>query len=88
MTIAAAPKDRSAALVLVEHLGRHQSRGHKDAERHQDGVVGLAEHWDEVRDEVDRAHDVRNNHQHEGLGVPGHPRIARCKEDGIDVPAQ
>jgi hypothetical protein len=84
-SVGASVKNRRAPSV---HLGRHQPCRDEDAERHQDGVVDLAEHWNEIRHEVDRTHDVGDNHQHESLGVPRHSRIARCKMDGMDVAAQ
>jgi hypothetical protein len=58
-----------------------------DPKRYQDYVIDVAEHWNHVRDQVDRRESVTRDEQSQRLGIPRRPGIARHQVDGVDVSA-
>ena len=74
--------------MLLEQLVRDQAGRQQHAQRHQDHIVEVAEHRDEIRDQVDRAHRIERDQQGRRLGIPRHPRIPRRQIDRIDVAPQ
>ncbi len=66
-----------ALTTLRHHISWHEPNRERDTERDEDQVVEIAEHGDEVRDQIDRAQRVGDDRTREQFGVPGSARVAR-----------
>src|SRR5688572_9237606 len=68
--------------LIAEHLGLstkfahevcwHELYGEPDAERHENQVVDIAEHRNEVRDEIDRRQRISGRNTRHELGAARH----------------
>src|SRR5207249_2170095 len=67
--------------VLVDDLRRRVADEPVEAEHEHREIVELAEHRDEVRDEIDRERKIRGDPSEHRLLLHGHARIAREAPD-------
>jgi hypothetical protein len=73
---ASAYRARSATM-LVEEWVRYEFYRQKDAQRHNDEVVDVAEDGHKIGDKVDRGQGIGGDHARHEFGVPGNARITR-----------
>jgi hypothetical protein len=75
----------SLGAMLSEYGGRNQPNGEGQAEWNKQEIVEVAEDWNEVRNEVDRAERVGHRESGDCLGRPRNSWIARCQIEGVGV---
>ena len=91
MMTAAAPRlacsgaEVAVGAMLGEDGGRDEAHGEQYAERHEDEIVEVAEHRNEIRNEIDRRQRVGGDGERHRLGVPRHARIARRQVERMHV---
>src|SRR5205823_1184353 len=74
--------------TIGKHVGRQQTQHKREARGYQDQVVEVADHGNEIRDQVDRAERIGDDDCRQGFGVPRCTRIAHRQADDLSFSLQ